>query len=188
MNPIHRWFAVPVVSAALVSSALCADAASPGYVDLGSFSAPAGGGQFVEVDLKGSLLTMAAKIAAKEEPEVAEVLKGIESVRVNVVGVNDGNRAELSDRIRTLRAGLTSGGWERVVSVQQDAQDVGVFIKTKGPDSIAGVVVTVMDGKGEAVFVNVVGDIQPEKLASLGEHFGIDPLKKVGEAVEKGKK
>lgn len=188
MKPIPRWFAVPALSAALISSALCADAASPGYVDLGSFSAPAGGGQFVEVDLKGSLLAMAAKIAAKEEPEVAEVLKGIEAVRVNVVGVNDGNRAELSDRIRSLGSGLTSGGWERVVSVQQDAQDVGVFIKAKGPDSIAGVVVTVMDGKGEAVFVNVVGDIQPEKIAALGEHFGIDPLKKVGEAVEKGKK
>ncbi|MFO1459568.1 MAG: DUF4252 domain-containing protein [Verrucomicrobiota bacterium] len=188
MKSIHRLLAVPVLSAALMSSPLRADATSPGYVDLGTFSAPAGGGQFVEVDLKGSLLTMAAKIAAKEEPEVAEVLRGIEAVRVNVVGINDGNRAELSDRIRSLRSGLTTGGWERVVSVQEDAQDVGVFIKPKGPDSIAGVVVTVMDGKGEAVFVNVVGDIQPEKLAALGEHFGIEPLKNVGKVAEKTKK
>ncbi|MBL9173897.1 MAG: DUF4252 domain-containing protein [Verrucomicrobiales bacterium] len=188
MKPILSLFALPILSAALISSPLLGDSASPGYVDLGTFTAPAGGGQFVEVDLKGSLLTMAAKIAAKEEPEVAEVLRGIEAVRVNVVGVTDGNRAELSDRIRSLRSGLATSGWERVVNVQQDAQDVGVFIKTKGPDSIAGVVVTVMDGKGEAVFVNVVGDIQPEKLAALGEHFGIDPLKKVGQATEKGKK
>jgi hypothetical protein len=40
-------------------------------------------------------------------------------------------------------------------------------------------VVTVIDGKKEAVLVNVVGNIQPEKLATLGERFDIEPLRKL---------
>jgi len=34
-----------------------------------------------------------------------------------------------------------------------------------------------MDGKGEAVFVNIVGEIKPEQLSMLADKFHIDPLK-----------
>lgn len=185
MNLSLRFATLPLLAGLLLTGPLNADTPSPGYVDLGTFTAPANGGQFVEVNLKGNLLAMAARIAAHEEPEVGELLRGIESIRVNVVGVNDANRTELTERIQSIRSGLTTGGWERLVTVQQDKQDVGVFIKTRGADSISGVVVTVMDGNQQAVFVNVVGDINPDKLAELGEHFGIDPLKKIGAGVEK---
>lgn len=185
MNIPTRILIVPLLSSLLLTVPMLAETRSPGFVDLGTFSAPADGGQFVEVDLKGNLLAMAARIAATQEPKVAELLRGIESVRVNVVGVNDANRAGLMERIKSLRSGLTTDGWERIVTVQQDRQDVGVFLKTRGADSIAGVVVTVISDDDQAVFVNVVGDIKPEKLAELGEHFGIEPLKKIGGAVEK---
>ncbi len=33
------------------------------------------------------------------------------------------------------------------------------------------------------MFVNVVGDIRPEKLALIGERLNIEPLKKAGEAI-----
>lgn len=188
MNSCLRFAVAPLVLGLLLTVPLRAGTPSPGFVDLGSFSPSSGGGQFVEVNLKGSLLAMAVKIAEAQEPDVAEILHGLESIRVNVVGVNDSNRAELEDRIKTLRSGLATEGWERVVTVQEQKQDVGVFIKTRGEDSIAGVVVTVMDGKDQAVFVNVVGDIKPEKLAELGEHFGIEPLKKLGEKAEKAEK
>jgi len=165
-----------------------ADTPAAGFVDLGDFSPASDGGQFVEVNLKGGLLAMAVKVAETQEPEVAEILRGIEAVRVNVVGINESNRKELADRVQTLRSTLSTGGWERVVTVQEKNQDVGVFIKTQGSDTIQGVVVTVLDGKDQAVFVNVVGSIQPEKIAQLGEHFGIDPLKKLGKPANKEKK
>lgn len=186
MNSRLRPLLIPVLlGAVLLTAPLHADSKSPGYFDLGTFAPPTDGGQFVEVDLKGHLLAMAARVAAKEEPGVAEVLRGIESIRVNVVGVNKGNRAEMAERIKSLRSGLTTDGWERIVTVQEGDQDVGVFIKTRSAESISGVVVTVLAGNEQAVFVNVVGDINPEKLAELGEHFGIEPLKKLGGAVEK---
>jgi len=91
----------------------------------------------------------------------------------------------MAERIKSLRSGLTTDGWERIVTVQEGDQDVGVFIKTRSAESISGLVVTVLAGNEQAVFVNVVGDINPEKLAELGEHFGIEPLKKIGGAAEK---
>ena len=169
MNSLLRPLLTPVLlGAVLLAAPLHADTKSPGYFDLGTFAPPTDGGQFVEVDLKGHLLAMAARVAAKEEPGVAEVLRGIESIRVNVVGVNKANRVEMAERIKSLRSGLTTDGWERIVTVQEGDQDV-----------------TVLAGNEQAVFVNVVGDINPEKLAELGEHFGIEPLKKIGGAVEK---
>jgi hypothetical protein len=175
----------PATLGLLLALSVHAETNSGGYVDLGQFSPPKSGGEFVEVNLKGNLLALATRVAKTQEPEVAQLLEGIESIRVNVIGLNDENRTEIQGRVTSLRTDLGTQGWERVVTVQEEGQDVGVYLKAKGQDAIAGLVVTVLDGKNQAVFVNVVGDIKPEKIAELGEHFHIAPLKKAGEAIEK---
>ncbi|HRI16463.1 MAG TPA: DUF4252 domain-containing protein [Verrucomicrobiota bacterium] len=174
------------VAAGLSLAAACAaDAPSPGYFDLGSFAPPKSGGEFVEVNLKGNLLRFAAKVAEQQEPDAADLLKSIESVRVNVVGLDESNRGEIKKRIETLAARLQTEGWERIVTVQKDGEDVGVYTKAGSQDSIAGIVVTVVSHEGQAVFVNVVGELKPEKIAELGERLHISPLKQAGEAIEK---
>ncbi len=71
------------------------------------------------------------------------------------------------------------------MTAQKDEQDVGVYLKTHGKETVQGVVVLVTEGKKEAVFINIVGDIKPEQLAQLGDRLHIDPLKKIGHATEK---
>ena len=150
---------------------------TPGFVDFGKFT-PAPGGEFVEVNVSSNLITMVTNLA-KDEPDVAEVLRGLKSIRVNVLGVNQENREDLQSRIQSVRSQLDQGGWERVVTVMNGKDDVGVYMKTRGPEAVEGLVVTVLEGKGHAVFVNVVGDIRPEKLSMLGERFNIEPLKHI---------
>jgi hypothetical protein len=58
-------------------------------------------------------------------------------------------------------------------------------IKTRGEEAVEGLVITVLEGKGEAVLINIVGDIKPEKLGAIGERLNIKPLKKVGRSLEK---
>ena len=116
---------------------------------------------------------------------MARLLGGLQLVRVTVIGLNDENRGDLEKRTQKIRKDLDSKGWERIVTAQKDDQDVGVYLRTHGKDSVQGVVVTVMEGKKQAVFVNVVGDIKPEQLSMLGEKLHIDPLKKAGRATEK---
>ena len=167
-----------------VGTGFAADQPLPGYVDFGKFT-PAAGGEFVEVNVNNNLICMAAKFVEKQQPDVAKMLRGIQRVRVNVIGLNDQNRADLEQRVKTIRENLDQQGWQRVVTAVQAKEDVGVYLKTRGEEAVEGLVVTVIDGGQEAVFINVVGDIRPDKLAELGEKLNIEPLKKLGGELKK---
>src|SRR6266568_4295298 len=92
-------FAVGMSILSLVASVgICAESLAPGQVDFGKFSPPGSGGEFVEVNLSGSLISLAARLVEKEEPEVARLLSSVEVVRVNVIGLDDENRAEIEKR------------------------------------------------------------------------------------------
>jgi len=171
--------------AALVGVAIQAENTPPGYVDFGKFSPPSSGGEFVEVHITSNLISMVARLAEKNEPEIAELLRGLHRVRVNVIGLDDGNRAEMETRVKKIRTDLDAQGWERIVTAQKKDEDVGVYLKTRGEEAVEGVVVTVIESNREAVFINIVGNIKPEKIAVIGERFNIEPLKKIGQAVEK---
>jgi hypothetical protein len=131
---------------------------------------------------------MVTNFAKKQEPQVAEVLAGLKSIRVNVMGVTDENREELTKKIKSIRAQLDGSGWERLVTVMKGSEDVGVFMKMRGPEAVEGIVVTVLKGDEQAVFVNVVGDIRPDKLATVGERFNIEPLKHLPAAPQESEK
>lgn len=171
--------ALAALSLALLLPARAAETPA-GLVDIGSLSPPAGGGQFVEVNLRGDLLAMAARVVAREEPELAEMIRGIRAVRVHVVSLDDSNRREVKDRIARFRQDLADRGWERIVTAQAPGEDVAIFLKTRGDEALEGVAVTVLEGDREAVCVNVAGDLRPDKLAELGEKLGLQPLHHAG--------
>jgi hypothetical protein len=187
-KPDMKLFMPCVLATAILPLAVAfnsfGEALPPGQVDFGTFTAGQGG-EFVEVNVTSSLISMATKFLEKDQPDIAQVLKGLQLVHVNVVGVNEENRSELEARVQGIRKDLESKGWERVVTVQEKAQDVGVYLKTQNKDTVQGLVVVVIDGTKEAVFVNVVGDIKPEQLSVLGEKLHIDPLKNIGDKLEK---
>jgi hypothetical protein len=166
---------------ALSLAALSAHGAAPGYVDIGQFK-PADGCQFVEVNLHAPLLKFASVFVDKEEPEVAALIRSIKHVRVNVVGYDESTRADTTDRVEGVRRELEAQGWTQMVTVKEpnDAEHVVVFVKMADDDSIDGLVVTVMDSKKrEVVFVNLVGNIRPEQIATIGKRLNIDPLAKL---------
>lgn len=176
-----RSFAFGLITA---GCCLSARAESPGMVDFGKFTPPGNGSEFVEVQVRSNLLNFAAILVEKDEPDAAKLLRSVQLVRVNVVGMTDGNRAEMQKRVQTIRQDLEGHGWERNVNVQgKEGEDVGVYIQMQGGTAIAGIVVMVVDSE-HAVFVNLVGDIRPEQIAALGEKLNIKPLKEIGNAVK----
>src|SRR5688572_15960060 len=181
----HSYLSTIAAGLLLASSLPTLAAEHAGFVDFGKFSPSTSGREFVEVHLKSNLISMAARLTEKEEPEVADLLRGLHSVRVNVIGLDDSNRAEVQSRISSIRSDLDEHGWERVVSTQEKNEEISVFVKTQGDQVLEGVVVMVFSGKGEAVLVNVVGNIRPEKIALLGERMNLEPLKKIGKALKK---
>lgn len=162
----------PFISAADISS-------HGGYVDLGQFSPALSGGEFVEVNVPRNLISIAARLVGEDEPEISSLLAGLQSIRVNVVSVDESNLEELTERIARIRDHVTSNGWQQVVSVRDGNENVGVYVKALEDGVIEGVTITVIDDSDEAVFINIVGDVRPEQIAILGERFGIDPLKEL---------
>ena len=177
MNSSLKRFSAAASLAAILSATVFA--ASPGYVDFGKFE-PTVGEQFVEVDINASLLRLAATFARSQEPEIANLLNSLERVRVNVFGIKNDQRADTLTRINGLRDKLVADGWNRIVTVREGAgDDVAVFVKENGVDAIHGVVVTVMGRDGETVLVNVVGDVELEQLAKLGDSLNLKPLREL---------
>jgi hypothetical protein len=182
MNNRIKLFTVATLAVAFALPGFAAS--NPGEVDFGSMPS-AKGREFVEVNLQSNLISLAAKIVRKQEPEVAELLSNIKRVRVNVVGLDDSNRGTVDEKMQAVRADLESRGWTQVVTVRsENGENVNIHIKTGENDVIQGLVVTVIDSGREAVFVNIVGNIDPDKIAEIANRLDIEPLKKL--RVEQG--
>lgn len=184
MKAILRQSCVLAVVSLLFTASLRAADAPPGLVDFGKFTKPTNG-ELVEINLGSDMISMALQLTGQSQPDFTEALGGLHSIRVSVVGLDDQNREEVTARMNKVRDGLDARGWQPIVKVQEKKDDVGIYLKTRGKDAIEGVVVTVLEGRKQAVFINVVGDIKMDKLAALGEKLNIGALKKAAEALMK---
>lgn len=176
---------VAIGAAVMLPSKVSGASPEAGAVDFGAFPGADSAARLVDVEVGANLITLAARLTEKSEPDVAGVLKGLKAIRVHVVGLNAANRVEMEKKVAGVRAQLEGKGWERVVMAKNEGEDVGVYLKTRGGESIQGVVVTVIKPGEEAVMVNVVGEIRPEQLVMVGERFHIEPLKKLNVASAK---
>jgi hypothetical protein len=187
-NRLRSSLAAATLSLALTTFASAAEAQS-GAIDIGQLM-PAAKGQFVEINLSSAMLKFAARIAARQEPEAAELIRNLKSIRVNVVGLDDTNRDSTIEQIEGVRRKLEAQGWTKMVTVREKngGDNVDVHVMQRGEESIDGLVVTVLDKKGEAVFVNIVGNINADQIAQIADKFDIEPLRKVHLKIEGKKK
>lgn len=144
--------------------------AFPGYVDFGELSSVFGE-PTVQISVGESLLGLVSSLSASEDPEAAELFRRLNGVRVNVFeteGMADGAVALVKDVSSTLN----SRGWESVVTVNSDEEQVRIFMMINN-DQVEGITVMAVE-ETEAVFVNVIGSISPEELGKVMENFDID--------------
>jgi hypothetical protein len=184
MNTSLRRLLAPAALALVLGTA--GFAAESGFVDFGKMVAPEKG-EFVDITLGKGVLKFASFITKCKNADAAQLISGLSRVKVNVVGLDDSNRRQTTERMNALRETLVREGWDPIVTVRGKKQeDVAVYLKQRDGEVIDGVVVLVIDNrKQEAVFVNVVGQIKAEQLALIGEHLDIQPLKR-GPVVQKG--
>jgi len=171
-----------LVSGLSLAFASVAFAAEPeaGFVDIGQLL-PSAKGEFVEINLSPGMLKFAAKLATHQDPEAAALIANLKQIRVNVVGMDDSNRAATIEKIEGVRRTLEAQGWTKMVTVREHEKgdNVDIHVKQRGDDNIDGLVVTVIDRNGQAVFVNIVGNINADQIAKIADKFDIDPLKKI---------
>ncbi len=168
MKSILRPACTLAVASLLFTASLRAADALPGLVSFGKFTKPTNG-ELVEINLTSDMIAMAMQLAGKGQPEFTEALNGLHSVSVNVVGLDDQNRDEVTSRMKSVRAQLDASGWQPVVKVQEKKEDVGIYLKTRGSEAIEGVVITVLEGRKQAVFINVAGNLRERMIFNMSE-------------------
>src|SRR5271169_6194445 len=138
MKTMIRYpLAIAVLAAGISFNVLAGP--SSGQVDFGKFNLSGQDGEFMEIQIKSNLLSLAAQLVEKQEPAAAKLVRSVELIRVNVIGLTDANRADTVKRVRQIRHDLETDGWERNVTVQQkNGKDVGVYTKTRGGEALSG--------------------------------------------------
>lgn len=144
--------------------------AFPGYVDFGELNSIFGE-PTVQISIGASLLGLVGSLSASEDPETAEMFKRLNGVRVNVFE-NQQIPAEGLDFVKDISAQLSDRGWESVVTVNSEEEQVRIFMMING-DQVEGITVMAVE-ESEAVFVNVIGNINPAELEKVMSNFDVD--------------
>jgi hypothetical protein len=128
----------------------------------------------VDITLDGFLLRLAQKFAAAdgESEEDLAILRDIKSVRVRNFEF-DSEDAYSRDDIESVRKQLAGPGWSPLAQVhrRESQEHVDVFLNMSG-DKILGLAVIASEPRSFTI-VNVVGNIDIDKLAKIEGQFGI---------------
>ena len=148
----------------------------PGYVAFDEYiTVPTETETSIEVYLKAPLLRMVSAATRREEPELAELIDGISLIRVQGFSVAAGELIRVREEIAALAARMEKDGWERVMRIREKDELIHVYLRTLG-EEISGLLMMGFEELDEAVFVNIVGEIDPAQIGRLGSKFNIAPL------------
>ena len=174
MKHTMRMLTIGVITMLLALSAVAQEdelKTMPGYVAFESLDGVYGNPK-VRVSVGGFLLSLMSKVA-KNDPEAAAVLEGLEGVRINVYSTG-GEVAPAIDQLQNAKNMLSNQNWEPIIQVNEDRQNVQVFIKANG-EGVQGLTVMAVDAD-DAVFVNILGSIDPANLGAIMDQFDVDLL------------
>ena len=168
-----RKFAVAALTALLAFPVMAQEDALkdfPGYVDFGELG-DIFGEPTVQIAVGSSLLGLVGALSAQEDPETADLFKRLNGVRVSVF-----ENTEVTDEgiafVKDASSKLSSMGWESVVTVNSADEQVRIFMMIN-EDMVEGITVMVVEDT-EAVFVNVIGDLNPAELEKVMDNFDVD--------------
>ena len=174
MKHTMRMLTIGVITMLLALSAVAQEdelKTMPGYVAFESLDEVYGEPR-VRVNVGKFLLSLMSK-PAKNDPEAAAVLEGLEGVRINVYSTG-GEVLPAIDQLQNAKNMLSNQNWEPIIQVNEDRQNVQVFIKANG-EGVQGLTVMAVDAD-DAVFVNILGSIDPENLGAIMDQFDVDLL------------
>jgi hypothetical protein len=148
-----------------------------GFVDLASIERSFGAAPKIEVNVRGSLLRLVTEASRREDPGLADVLSRLKAVQVRTWEIDASRQADVERHANDFSQRLARGGWDTVVRVREDGQNIGVFLRETG-NLISGLTIVLVEA-GEATFVNIVGDIDPSEVGMIGQRFNIDGISNI---------
>jgi hypothetical protein len=141
-----------------------------GYVDFGDLSVTYGEPK-ITINLGGTMLNFVGMMSSAESPETSDLISKLKGIRVQIYTLDENVDAAKSQFVET-KDNLKSSGWEPIVQINEDDEQVLVYMKMEN-DKMEGMTVMVVDEE-EAVFVNIIGQLNPAELGRVMEKFDVD--------------
>jgi len=142
----------------------------PGYIDFAELSS-AYGEPSVNITIGGTILNFIGALAENDDPEAASLFGKLKGIRVSTYNT-EGDSSAAVDELNSVKNSLRSANWEPVVQVNDDGEQVQIFLKIAG-EAIDGLVLMAVDDE-EAVFINVIGSLDPHELSQVMDKFDVD--------------
>lgn len=149
----------------------------PGYMDLSTVDDWFQDEPWLEVNIKGALLKLVAEASRYEDPELTDLLLKLKAIEVRGYKLDRSDYQRIERRTSDLAKRLEAQGWDTVARVRERGERTDIYMKVQN-GAIAGLAVLVLEpGSNDgAVFVNIVGEIDPEQIGRIGSKFNIGPL------------
>ena len=150
-----------------------------GYLDLDRFVSENSGNVKTEVFLHSNILQMAARLVRQAEPEFAKMLESIALIRVVDLEFQDSDVGSIDNRSSALLSSMRDGSWQTLVRTRNGDERTEICMQSRDPDRIDAL--AIVSGRGTRLsVVNIVGEIDLEKIVRLGEQFNIQSLEGLG--------
>lgn len=148
----------------------------PGFVDFSRQPLFDDDALAIHVSVKDPMIQLVAEATRESDPELAEVLKQLKAVEVHVFDVKEGESDAVRGDISRQAKELQKQGWTEAVSIRLRDARGNVFLRFEGKVPV-GLAALYHDGKShEAVFVNIVGRIEPAQIGRLAAKFELGLL------------
>jgi len=141
----------------------------PGYVDFGALDSVYGEPR-VRINIGSTLLKFMAAVS-KEDPEAAMLMRNLDGVRINIYSTS-GQMDAAAEQIARVKEVLRKESWEPIVQVKESDEEVQIFILAD-ETGMQGLTVMTVDEE-EAVFINILGEIDPSKLSMVLKQLNTD--------------
>ena len=142
----------------------------PGFVDFGEMNSLYGEPK-VSISIGGALLGFVGAMAENSDPETAAIFSKLKGVQVSVYSTEGKTDAAL-EQVSRVKSALTASDWQPIVQVNEDDAPVQIFMMMAS-DTLNGLTLMAVDDE-EAVFINVIGQLDPNELAAVMDNFDVD--------------
>jgi hypothetical protein len=158
------------LSLALCACGLTAPRSSEGFADLESLGMR-DTDTVMTLSIGPSLLRFAAS-HVDDDPEVRELLKSLDGIRIRIYEIN-GDASRVATRINAMSGNLQEDGWEPVMLIRKENEATHMLIRVVN-QQIYGMTVLVSDGDSEAVVINLMGEIKPRQFGDVMVALDVD--------------
>lgn len=145
----------------------------PGYIEFAQLDELFDAVPEIEANIHGAILKMVAEAAELEDPELAQLLRQVRGVYVRVFALGNLDLETVRNYKETVGRRLERNDWETVIAVLNNDEDVNMYVRMVNEEIVGMVVMSINHMDDETAFLNIVGDIDPEQIGSIGQKFGV---------------